>query len=406
MNKKICAVVLAAAMMIPGTAVNANAEMISYEGNLLYGTKSAPFGKQGSSTLTSVTKDFYDQQFKFCKEIAEGKRTSTEIELTLPKNKSLSTDKLMDCWSDATNALSLEYPEYTYWLEGSQIEASYYDKSKVESATAEMLASSDYKGSKGKTVDSKKIAYAAACFKNADKTAAKYDGKSDYEKIKGYCDEICARVTYDRSAAASMVGGDPWQIPAVFDGDKSTNVVCEGYAKAFYYLCKKGGVECFIITGTMDGGDHMWNIVVLDGKSYIVDLTNTDGFRDDMEVDMKDPYRYILKGAADSGESGCTVKAPEKKVTWKEGNTTYTYTAEAMSVKYRYDNMSKALYSKSLLTVSKSDYVSHTHTGAGEYKVNSSYHWKICKDCGGIAAFGSHKFGSDGKCEKCGAKKK
>lgn len=30
---------------------------------------------------------------------------------------------------------------------------------------------------------------------------------------------------------------DPWQLIHVFDGDTTTNVVCEGCSKAFVYTC-------------------------------------------------------------------------------------------------------------------------------------------------------------------------
>lgn len=390
--------------MLTALPVNASAEMVEYSGNLPYSAKSAPFGKQGSEKLTGVVKSFYDQQLKFCKEVSEGKRTGTEFKLELTKKVSVS--KLSEYWEEANNAFVYEYPEYSFWLTGSEISASYYDESKVISANINMVASNDYKGSKEKTVDSAKIKAAAANIKKGDKIAAKYEGKSDYEKIKGYCDEICALTEYNHAAAASMEGGNPWQIPWVFDGDPKTNVVCEGYAKAFYYLCKKGGVECFIAMGTANGGDHMWNIAIVDGKSFLVDITNTDGFDEDFEIDVDMPYVFLLKGAADSNENGCTVKTPEKKISWKEGGKSYTYTVYAADVKYIYDDNTRNLYSKSLLTVSKSDYTVHTHKGEGEYKTNGSYHWKNCKTCGGVASFASHKFDSKGVCEKCGAKKK
>ena len=66
----------------------------------------------------------------------------------------------------------------------------------------------------------------------------KYQGRSDYEKLAAYCREICGLVSFDYAATANGVPyGDPWQLVNVFDGDPATNVVCEGYAKAFQYLC-------------------------------------------------------------------------------------------------------------------------------------------------------------------------
>ncbi len=403
-GKNICSGLIAAAMMLTALPLNASAEMTEYTGNLPYSAKSAPFGKQGSERLTGAAKSYFDQALEFCREVSEGKRTETKFDLKL--SKKVSNSELSEYWQEAVTVLLYEYPEYTYWLLECEVYTSYYDTSRVVSASINLIPSGDYKGSKAYTVDSAKIKTAAASIKKADRIAAKYEGKSDYEKIKGYCDEISALTEYNNETDSYQEGGNPWQMLWVFDGDPKTNVVCEGYAKAFYYLCKKGGVECFIATGNMNGGGHMWNIVIADGKSYVVDITSTDGFDEALELGLDVNYMLILKGAADSSENGCTVTTPEKSTAWKEDDKVYTYTISAMDVKYSYDNNTKKLYSKSLLTVSKSDYAVHTHKGEGEYRVNGSYHWKNCKSCGGVASFASHKYNDKGVCEKCGAKKK
>ena len=121
---------------------------------------------------------------------------------------------------------------------------------------------------------------------NADAIVEQYSGATDYEKLCGYKDEICELVSYNEEAAAGGVSyGNPWQMIWVFDGDPDTNVVCEGYAKAFKYLCDRtefsGDISCIIVTGTMTGGTgegpHMWNIVNMeDGHNYLVDMTNCD----------------------------------------------------------------------------------------------------------------------------------
>lgn len=114
-----------------------------------------------------------------------------------------------------------------------------------------------------------------------------YKDKNDYDRLLAYKNEICARTAYNHDAAdaENPAYGDPWQLIYVFDGVESTNVVCEGYAKAFQYLCDltldfQGDVDCYIVDGTMSGGTgaglHMWNIVRLEGKSYLVDVTNSD----------------------------------------------------------------------------------------------------------------------------------
>lgn len=53
------------------------------------------------------------------------------------------------------------------------------------------------------------------------------------------------------------------------------SALCEGYSKAFVYLCQSIGIEAACISGDA-GGDHMWNIVKLDGDWYQMDVTFDD----------------------------------------------------------------------------------------------------------------------------------
>ena len=118
---------------------------------------------------------------------------------------------------------------------------------------------------------------------------SRYKGCTDYEKLNAYKEEICDLTGYNDDAGSNMDAyayGDPWQLIWVFDQDPRTEVVCEGYAKSFQYLCDLSSWhnifrECICVTGTMsydgDSFGHMWNIVALgNGNSYLVDITNCD----------------------------------------------------------------------------------------------------------------------------------
>jgi len=111
--------------------------------------------------------------------------------------------------------------------------------------------------------------------------------KTDYDKLDFYREWICAEVEYnDAAMKEDWDYGDPWQLINVFDGDASTNVVCEGYSKAFKYLCDltdgfdDTSIDCRLVSGVMKGGtgagDHMWNVLEIGGKNYLVDVTNCD----------------------------------------------------------------------------------------------------------------------------------
>lgn len=123
---------------------------------------------------------------------------------------------------------------------------------------------------------------------NAQRIVREAASLSDYQKLVYYRKRICELVSYDAQAADTRSPGNqnPWQLVYVFDEDAATNVVCEGYAKAFQYLCDQTEFEnqeiySYIVTGVMTGGTdsglHMWNIVHMgDQGNYLVDVTNCD----------------------------------------------------------------------------------------------------------------------------------
>lgn len=52
--------------------------------------------------------------------------------------------------------------------------------------------------------------------------------------------------------------------------------VCESYAEAFLLLAREAGLDAVITTGTLDGVNHEWNRINLDGSWYTIDVTNND----------------------------------------------------------------------------------------------------------------------------------
>ena len=111
---------------------------------------------------------------------------------------------------------------------------------------------------------------------------------TDYKKLVYYRNWIAGAVSYDYDVNVNDNYGNPWQVIWVFDGDPDTNVVCEGYSKAFKWLCDLSTFDdsktgCHVVAGDLydeDGllGGHMWNIVRMDdGNYYMADITNYDG---------------------------------------------------------------------------------------------------------------------------------
>ena len=194
------------------------------------------------------------------------------------------------------------------------------------------------------TADTAKTSAAKRAAENATQVVAANTAKSDHEKLKAYLDYIKDAVSYNNEAANNNATpyGDPWQIIYVFDNDSSTNVVCEGYAKAFKYLCdlssfSESDLFCSLVTGTMTvgtkAGPHMWNIVTVGGRNYLVDVTNCDA--DTVGV----PDKLFLCGAAEN--------VPSEK---------YTATAGSQSIVYEYDAKTLSDYASSDLKLEEVPY--------------------------------------------------
>ena len=157
--------------------------------------------------------------------------------------------------------------------------------------------------------DTAHIDSAAAAAENARSIVSKYENQSDYRKLLGYKNEICSLVSYDHSAASGgnfSEDADPWQLIYVFDGKTSTNVVCEGYSKAFQYLYDlsnfSADMACITVTGDTSGEGHMWNIVSIDGSHYLTDITNSDTGTVGADGGL------FLAGASGSIQGGYTAK--------------------------------------------------------------------------------------------------
>lgn len=313
-------------------------------------------GTSGYDQLNARQKSLYDDVKKAAASIAAGEMARadnqqykplvyTAEELGVAENGQINEDELVEKAKElftserggVFDAVQYDNPFEFYWYdktEGLQIaySTSVDDEGSVTfSGYINFHVAEGYRADVTDTfsVDSTKASSAVAASERAKGIVDKYVGKTDLEKLTGYKDEICALVSYNYDAADDSTAtpyGDPWQLVWVFDGDESTNVVCEGYAKAFQYLCDlaqfDGDIRCTTISGQMTGGTgaggHMWNIVKMDdGRNYLVDVTNSDtGTVGSDGSRFLVPYTSIVQGPED------------KPLEYAFGNTRYEYDAE------------------------------------------------------------------------------
>lgn len=67
---------------------------------------------------------------------------------------------------------------------------------------------------------------------------------------------------------------------------------CMGYTDAFYMLCTMAGIEVTKVSGD-EAMNHTWNVITLDGKKYMVDVTWNDG----QKIDSPRAYYYYNASA-------------------------------------------------------------------------------------------------------------
>ena len=112
---------------------------------------------------------------------------------------------------------------------------------------------------------------------------------SDYEMMKEIHDFICNKTTYDLYYDQRYY--DDYNFSA-YGALVLGRCVCQGYALAFYRICKELGYKVRFVSSDPNEGCHAWNIVQLNGKYYFVDCTWDD--TDKKENNYAPDYKYLL----------------------------------------------------------------------------------------------------------------
>ena len=107
----------------------------------------------------------------------------------------------------------------------------------------------------------------------------------NYEKLKFFHDYLILNCETDKTYAFA---------DTVYGALVEKKALCEGYSKAFAYLCNLAGIENAIVTGETYV-PHMWNMVKLDGNWYHVDVT-WDKPTDELHKHFPDVilYQYFM----------------------------------------------------------------------------------------------------------------
>ena len=240
-----------------------------------FDTAGTPAMYAASGNLTAAEQAAYNTLKEQLILIANGQRKDTAIQITGTLPDQTSANKV---WQ----ALLADLPYALYWHDKTVgIGYSYIPDNGWKNITFKFAVAAEFRGDSLYTTNIPNVPAAVAA---AKQVVSANRGKTDYDKLQAYRQYICDQVSYNFTINKDTAYGNPWQLLWVFDGNASTNVVCEGYAKAFKYLCDLteesngwiGSVETLDVTGTMNGDRHMWNVVRINGTNYLADVTNCD----------------------------------------------------------------------------------------------------------------------------------
>ena len=181
---------------------------------------------------------------------------------------------------------------------------------------------------------------------------------SDYEIIKEIHDFICDTTTYNYDAVED-ISGNPYAFTA-YGALVRGSCVCQGYAVAFYRLCRELGYSARVITSTVayvdDSGiqisGHAWNLVGLNGKYYYVDATWDDENRDTGKT--ANGYDYFLVNYSNLRKNDSVGEhTPEEK--YYDG-TYYNSTYGDKIDKSNYNSLNPFLLSNCVVSLDKWSY--------------------------------------------------
>ncbi|MBP3871785.1 MAG: hypothetical protein J6E46_12520 [Faecalicoccus sp.] len=335
----------------------AKSSTIPLEGinNTLYDLLADKIAQVAAGNIESTVFNFTDEDLH----IEDASYTKDELGVTafvdgntlLPEAKEAYYEKIGFDLAAVNKSLLYNHPYELYWYDkitsGAISQMSSYSVGKklhMNSLRISMMVSTDFSKS-GDSGTYYMNTESASSVQDAVETAQgivdQYASYNDYDKLVAYKDVICDLVNYNNEAAhsTSVIYGNPWQMIWVFDGDDSTTVVCEGYAKAFDYLCSKStfknpNLDCYLVSGIMGDDGHMWNIVTFGDNNYMVDITNCDvgtiGYPDKL---------FLVGNGNGNVEDG------------------YIFTFGKKNIHYTYDDSTNMIYTPEQLTLSANNYI-------------------------------------------------
>ncbi len=223
-----------------------------------------------------------------------------------------TSDKCMPFVVAVCNAFDRDHPE-VFWnsrMVSCKSGASYYtDGENYEmTLTVELVLQDTSAQNEEERIDMRIPAYAdeeaikTGIAKRDERVSELCDavaGKTVYEKLEYFNDVLTGTNQYNTGSDLDAIDDTCREgISALLGAVGDAGPVCEGYARAFKILCDAEEIPCVLV----DGADHMWNYVRVDGSWYAVDVTWNDpvpsgGYPDATAVSGYENLNFFLVGS-------------------------------------------------------------------------------------------------------------
>lgn len=191
--------------------------------------------------------------------------------LKIPESEA---DKTIEKVFDLFQAVYYSHPEY-YFLNG-QANAGYVLLHGTTTTLKSITLKPGFIDSAAGQSTAEIRARQQAMLQAADAIAAnaRKQGTSAVSQLQSVHDEIIRTVQYDLKAAEiSTLNRERSHAASALLDHLS---LCQGYASAFQLVAQRLGFTVLMPTGTAEGVNHAWDLVLLDGRYYHVDLTYDD----------------------------------------------------------------------------------------------------------------------------------
>lgn len=260
------------AIVVDGEYVNASEYFFS---NAISGKKYSSY-----SLLNDLERVFYDKVLSLDVGVLSF-TISYSPALTKVQYESIDFTKIM-------YAICLDHPEIFYY-NGYGVSRSYYPSTGAVTKISYQIGIKKHGQTNAEIYSASNIkSNYNAMMQVINNT--QFNTTTRYDFVKSVHDYLCNNITYinDYASCHDAYG-------ALVNGE----AVCQGYAETFKIFCDKYKVPCVCVTGSANGGAHMWNAIQMeDGKWYLVDATWDDQdsygiFTDFFLIGLKTKDKYF-----------------------------------------------------------------------------------------------------------------